>query len=171
MKHTIVAKVVDEPGTLNRVASLFRRRAFNIESLTVGGSEDPRFARMTFVVDTAKVPARLVEANLRKLVCVVDIHDITHFKTVDRELAMVRVKCAPSERHEIADLIEIFRGRVVDVARESVIVEVTGDAAKIEGLVDLLRPRGILEMVRTGKVSLVRGTTAGAEEQPIAAAS
>lgn len=171
MKHTIVAKVVDEPGVLNRVASLFRRRAFNIDSLTVGGSEDPNYARMTFVVDAAKVPARLVEANLRKLVSVVDIHDITHVKTVDRELAMIRVRCAPSERHELADLIEIFRGRVVDVARESVILEVTGEADKIEGLVDLLRPRGILEMVRTGKVSMVRGTTTAAEAQPVAAAS
>jgi acetolactate synthase-1/3 small subunit len=171
VKHTIVAKVVDEPGVLNRVASLFRRRAFNIDSLTVGASEDPNFSRMTFVVDAARVPARLVEANLRKLVDVVDIHDITHAKTVDRELAMIRVKCSPSERHELADLIEIFRGRVVDVARESVILEVTGDAEKIDGLLDLLRQRGVLELVRTGKVSMVRGTTAAAQEQPVAVAS
>ncbi len=160
MKHTLVARVQDQPGVLNRVASLFRRRAFNIDSLTVGQSEAQGFSRMTFVVDAARVPARLVEENLRKLIPVVDVHDVTHVPTVDRDLALIRIRCAPGERAEIAGLVEIFRGKVVDVAAESVIVEVTGDASKVDGLVELLRPRGILEMVRTGKVAMVRGAAA-----------
>jgi acetolactate synthase-1/3 small subunit len=157
VKHTLVARVQDQPGVLNRVASLFRRRAFNIDSLTVGQSEAPGFSRMTFVVDAARIPARLVEENLRKLIPVADVHDVTHVPTVDRDLALIRVRCAPGERAEIAGLVEIFRGKVVDVAADSVIVELTGDAGKLDGLVELLRPRGILEMVRTGKVAMVRG--------------
>jgi acetolactate synthase-1/3 small subunit len=161
MKHTLVARVQDQPGVLNRVASLFRRRAFNIESLTVGGSEAPDYSRMTIVVDTAKAPAHLVAANLRKLIPVVDVTDVTHVPTVDRDLALIRVQCDPASRSEIADLISIFRARIVDVAQDSVIVEITGAEEKVSGLVELLRPRGILEMVRTGKVAMVRGTAAG----------
>ena len=159
MRHTLVARVQDEPGVLNRVASLFRRRAFNIESLTVGQSEMKDFSRMTVVVDTARVPARLVEESLRKLVPVMEVRDVTELPTVDRDLALIRVRCAPADRGEVAQLADIFRGRLVDVAPESVIVEVTGDGAKVDGLVELLRPRGILEMVRTGKVAMLRGVT------------
>lgn len=162
MRHTLVARVQDEPGVLNRVASLFRRRAFNIESLTVGQSEMKDYSRMTVVVDTARVPARLVEESLRKLVPVAEVRDVTELPTVDRDLALIRVACAPADRAEVAQLAEIFRGRVVDVAPESVIVEVTGDGAKVDGLVELLRPRGILEMVRTGKVAMLRGVTPSA---------
>jgi acetolactate synthase-1/3 small subunit len=170
MKHTLVAKVADQPGVLNRVASLFRRRAFNIESLTVGGSEDQDFSRMTLVVDTARTPANLVAANLRKLIPVVEVTDVTHVPTVDRDLALIRVRCKPADRAEIASLVDIFRGRIVDVGADSVIVEVTGDLEKVDGLVDLLRPRGILEMVRTGKVAMVRGTATNGEAA-VAAAS
>jgi acetolactate synthase I/III small subunit len=169
VKHTLVAKVTDQPGVLNRVASLFRRRAFNIDSLTVGHTETPEFSRMTIVVDTARVPAPIVEANLRKLVPVVDVVDVTHMATVDRDLALIRVTCAPAERAELASLVEIFRGRIVDVARDSVIVEVTGDEEKVDGLVELLRPRGIVEMVRTGKVAMVRGSVS--ETKPAAHAA
>ncbi len=169
MKHTLVAKVMDQPGVLNRVASLFRRRAFNIDSLTVGHTETPEFSRMTIVVDTAKVPAPIVAANLRKLIPVAEVVDVTHMATVDRDLALIRVRCAPSERAELASLVEIFRARIVDVARESVIVEVTGDEDKVDGLVDLLRPRGIVEMIRTGKVAMVRGSAA--EAKPAASAA
>ena len=100
MKHTLVAKVADQPGVLNRVASLFRRRAFNIESLTVGPTETDNVSRMTIVVDTARVPAHIVEANLRKLVPVMDVTDVTHTPTVDRDLALIRVTCSPAERAE-----------------------------------------------------------------------
>jgi acetolactate synthase-1/3 small subunit len=167
VKHTLVAKVMDQPGVLNRVASLFRRRAFNIESLTVGHTETEDVSRMTIVVDTARVPAPVVAANLRKLIPVAEVVDVTHLPTVDRDLALIRVRCAPEERAETASLVEIFRARIVDVAAESVIVEVTGDEQKVKGLVDLLRPRGIMEMVRTGKVAMVRGSVAE-QERPAA---
>src|SRR5512142_1114028 len=166
MKHTLVALVEDQPGVLNRVASLFRRRAFNIESLTVGHTETDDMSRMTIVVDTAKVPAPIVAANLRKLIPVAEVVDVTHLPTVDRDLALIRVRCCAEDRAEIASLAEIFRARIVDVAVESVIVEVTGDEQKVNGLVDLLRPRGIMEMVRTGKVAMVRGSVA--EQKPAA---
>jgi len=167
MRHTLVARVRHQPGVLSRVAGLFRRRAFNIDTLTVGGSEAPDMARMTIVVDTLRTPAALVAANLRKLVPVMDVTDVTHLPTVDRDLALIRVRCTPAERTELAGLVDIFRGRVVDVGPESVIVEITGDEEKVSGLVDLLRPRGLLEMVRTGKVAMVRGSVAAAE--PLAA--
>jgi acetolactate synthase-1/3 small subunit len=163
VKHTLVARVQDQPGVLNRVASLFRRRNFNIESLTVGHSEAQDFSRMTIVVDTARAPARLVEENLRKLIPVAEVKDVTHIPTVDRDLALIRVRCEPAARAEMAQLTEIFRGKIVDVAQDSVIVEVTGDEGKVDGLLELLRPRGILEMVRTGKVAMVRGTAASQE--------
>ena len=169
MKHTIVAKVADQPGVLNRVASLFRRRAFNIESLTVGGSEAKDFSRMTLVVDTARSPAHLVAANLRKLVPVVEVTDVTHMPTVDRDLALIRVRSQAAERAEIASLVDIFRGRIVDVGQDSVIVEVTGDLEKVDGLVELLKPRGILEMVRTGKVAMLRGIATNGDANDAAA--
>jgi len=162
MRHTLVARVQDEPGVLNRVASLFRRRAFNIESLTVGQSETKDYSRMTVVVDTARVPARLVEESLRKLVPVSEVKDVTELPTVDRDLALIRVSCAAADRGEVTQLADIFRGRIVDVAPDSVIIEITGDGAKVDGLVELLRPRGILEMVRTGKVAMLRGVTPAA---------
>ena len=170
MKHTLVARVQDQPGVLNRVASLFRRRNFNIESLTVGHSEQADFSRMTIVVDTAKAPAKLVEENLRKLIPVAEVKDVTHVPTVDRDLALIRVRCEPNSRAEMAQLVEIFRGRIVDVASDSVIVEITGDEGKVDGLVELLKPRGILEMVRTGKVAMVRGLVSAQEAtRPMAA--
>ena len=166
MMHTRVARVQDQPGVLNRVASLFRRRAFNIASLTVGGSETPEFSRMTIVVDTAKAPAHLVAHHLRKLVPVVEVTDVTHVPTVDRDLALIRVKCTPAERGELSSLTDIFRGRIVDVGADSVIVEVTGDVDKVDNLVELLRHRGIVEMVRTGKVALVRGSVTSNQAAP-----
>lgn len=158
--HTFVVHVENKPGVLTRVASLFRRRAFNIDSLTVGRTEKPDVSRMTIVVDTARVPAHLVAANLRKLVPVTEVRDVTHVPTVERDLALIRVRCDPAARAELSGLVSIFRARIVDVGGDSVIVEITGDKEKVDGLVDLLRPRGILEMVRTGKVAMVRGGTA-----------
>jgi acetolactate synthase-1/3 small subunit len=169
VKHTLVAKVMDQPGVLNRVASLFRRRAFNIDSLTVGHTEDKEFSRMTIVVDTARVPAPIVAANLRKLIPVAEVVDVTHLPTVDRDLALIRVRAKPQERAELASLVDIFRARIVDVSAESVIVEVTGDEQKVDGLVELLRPRGILEMIRTGKVAMVRGSLAEIKQDAPAA--
>lgn len=160
MKHTLVALVQDKPGVLNRVASLFRRRAFNIESLTVGHTDQPHVSRMTIVIDSDNTSAQLVEANLAKLVNVIDIQDVTNQETISRDLALIKVRVDAAGRAEIAQLAEIFRAKIVDVANDSVVVEVTGDEDKIDGLVELLRPKGILEMVRTGRIAMVRGNQA-----------
>ena len=161
MKHTLVALVEDKPGVLNRVASLFRRRAFNIESLTVGRTHLPDVSLMTILVDTEYTPASLVEANLAKLINVLDVKDVTHTPTVMRDLALVKVRADASDRAEIAQLVEIFRAKIVDVAVDSVIVEATGDEDKINGLVELLSSKGIIEMVRTGQVAMARGNGNG----------
>ena len=159
MKHTLVALVEDKPGVLSRVASLFRRRAFNIESLTVGRTHESHVSRMTILVDTEQTAPNLVEANLAKLINVIDVQDVTHLPTVMRDLALIKVHADASALAEINQLADIFRAKIVDVASDSVIVEVTGDEDKITGLVDLLRPRGIVEMVRTGQIAMVRGGT------------
>lgn len=158
MKHTLVALVEDKPGVLNRVASLFRRRAFNIESLTVGHTDQPHISRMTIVIDSDMTSAHLVEANLSKLVNVLDVQDVTALDTISRDLALIKVRADAAARAEIAQLAEIFRAKIVDVAPDSVVVEATGDEDKVDGLVELLRAKGILEMVRTGRVSMVRGS-------------
>lgn len=158
MKHTLVALVEDKPGVLNRVASLFRRRAFNIESLAVGHTDQPQISRMTIVIDSDTTNAHLVEANLAKLVNVLDVQDVTGMDTISRDLALVKVRADATTRAEIAQLVEIFRAKIVDVASDSVVVEVTGDEEKIDGLVELLRPKGILEMVRTGRIAMLRGS-------------
>ena len=151
MKHTFVIYVEDKPGVLNRVASLFRRRAFNIESLTVGHTEKPGVSRMTVLVDSDAHGARRLEANLYKLVNVLRVHDITPEAAVYRELAMVKVSTGtPDTRSHVMQLVDVFRARVVDVAPDAVIIETTGTEEKINGLLEVLRPYGILELVRTG---------------------
>jgi acetolactate synthase-1/3 small subunit len=160
MQHTLIALVENKPGVLNRVASLFRRRNFNIESLSVGQTERSDISRMTIVTDD-RVDARQVEANLYKLVNVIDVQDVTNQSAITRDLALIKVKCPPERRTEVASLTDIFRAKIVDVAKDSVIVEIAGTEDKIEGLVELLRPIGILEMVRTGQVAMMRGTGVG----------
>jgi len=159
MKHTLIALVEDKPGVLNRVASLFRRRNFNIESLTVGHTAEPGVSRMTIVVDASKTGVYLVEQNLYKLVNVIKVQDVTEEPTVMRDLALIKVQTTPETRGEIMQLTDVFRARIVDVAANSVIVEVTGTEEKIDSLAELLRPFGILEMVRTGRVAMVRGAS------------
>jgi len=160
MQHTLIALVENKPGVLNRVASLFRRRNFNIESLSVGQTERSDISRMTIVTDD-RVDARQVEANLYKLVNVIDVQDVTNQPAITRDLALIKVNCPPERRTEVASLTDIFRAKIVDVAKDSVIVEIAGTEDKIEGLVELLRPIGILEMVRTGQVAMMRGTGVG----------
>lgn len=157
MQHTLIALVEDKPGVLNRVASLFRRRAFNIESLTVGHTELPGVSRMTIVVNGEDVPIERLTAYLYKLVNVIQIDDLTRTPSVNRDLAMIKVKAVPENRTHIMQTVDVFRARIVDVTNESFIVEVTGDEEKINGLVEVLRPFGIIEMVRTGMVSMSRG--------------
>lgn len=168
MIYTFIALVENKPGVLNRVASLFRRRNFNIESLAVGRTEDPAVSRMTVVVDcqNGELDAQRIESNLYKLVNVIDVQDVTHRPSVTRDLALIKVKVAPEKRAEVNGLAEIFRARIVDVAADSVIVEITGTEDKIEGMIELLRPIGIVEMVRTGQVAMTRGVTDGVRRVP-----
>jgi len=166
MQHTMIALVENKPGVLNRVASLFRRRNFNIESLNVGRTERSDVSRMTIVIDSQVDNARRVETNLYKLVNVIDVQDLTNQPTVSRDLALIKVHASPDRRGEVANLASIFRGRIVDVAEDSVIVEVTGTEDKIEGLTELLRPLGIQEMVRTGQVAMLRGNSSGVRHTP-----
>jgi len=166
MQHTMIVLVENKPGVLNRVASLFRRRNFNIESLNAGRTENPAVSRMTIVMDSEALDARKVEANLYKLVNVIDVQDVTNQPVVSRDLALIKVKASPDQRAEIANLAAIFRARIIDVAPDSVIVESTGTEDKIESLLELLKPIGILEMVRTGQVAMMRGDALGVRHTP-----
>lgn len=158
MQSTLVALVEDKPGVLTRVASLFRRRDYNIESLTVGHTENPGVSRMTIVVDSSRTNVEKVAQNLYKLVNVIQVEDVTEQPNVLRDLALIKVQAdGGGRRSEIMQLVDTFRARVVDVALDSLMVEVTGTEDKIDGLVDVLRPYGIVEMVRTGRVAMARG--------------
>jgi acetolactate synthase-1/3 small subunit len=159
MQHILVALVEDKPGVLNRVASLFRRRAFNIESLTVGHTEKAGISRMTIVVDSDQTDAERVVAYLYKLVNVIQVEDLVSVPSVRRDLAMVKVTATAENRSEIQQLVDVFRARIVDVTNNSLIIEITGDEEKINGFVELLRPIGIIEMVRTGAVVMARGVS------------
>jgi acetolactate synthase-1/3 small subunit len=158
-KHTIVALVEDRPGVLDHMASLFRRRGFNIESIAVGHSEVPHLSRMTLVVNGTNTMVEQVRKQLDKVVDVVKVSDITGDKVIARELALVKVKANSSTRSEIMQIVDIFRANIVDVAADSVTVEVTGDEAKIDSLLDLLRGFSIKELARTGRIALTRGET------------
>ena len=145
MLNTFVVYVENKPGVLNRVASLFRRRAFNIESLTVGHTDKPGISRMTIVVDTDEQGAKRAEANLYKLVNVLLVNNVTSSASVMRDLAMIKVAATADTRSHLLQLVQVFRARVVDVAPESVIIEITGTEEKIDGLLEVLRPFGIVE--------------------------
>jgi acetolactate synthase-1/3 small subunit len=160
MIHTFAVYVDDKPGVLNRVASLFRRRAFNIESLTVGHTEKPGVSRMTVVVDTDAYGARRLEAHLYKLVPVLRVEDITHAPSIARDLALIKVAATGEARTHVMQLVEVYRARIVDVGPESLVIETTGTEDKIDSLVEVLRPYGVTELVRTGRVSMVRGIAA-----------
>jgi len=155
--HTFTVYVEDRPGVLNRVASLFRRRGFNIHSLAVGHSETPGVSRMTVVVQTDAGGAQRVQAHLYKLIHVVRVEDITDRPAVVRDLALIKVSADAQNRPSILQLAEVFGARVVDVAPASLVIEMAGSEAKIDGLLDVLRPHGVLEMVRTGRVAMARG--------------
>ena len=155
--RTFVAYVEDQPGVLNRIASLFRRRNFNIVSLNVGRTNQAGVSRMTMEVEADDDKAVRIEANLYKMVNVLSVEDITHKSNVSRDLVLIKVKATPDKRSEIFQLCEVFRAHFIDVHPETLIVEVTGTQDKIEGLVQMLAPFGILEMVQTGTVAMTRG--------------
>lgn len=162
MLITYVVQVADKPGVLNRVASLVRRRGYNIESLTVGHTSTPGVSRMTLVVDADPGAAARIEANLYKLVHVQSVENVTAVPTVFRHLALIKVATTPETRTQVMQLVDVFRARIVDVAPDSLIVEVTGTDEKVDSLLEILRPFGLLEVAKTGRVAMSRGQLARA---------
>ena len=155
--QTLVAYVENKPGVLNRVSSLARRLAINIDSLTVGPTENEEIARMTIVAHTDEKGAHRLEASLEKLVDIRLAENISDRALLERDLALIKVSADQQNRPHLMELIKVFRARVVDVAPESLIVEVSGAVEKIDGLLEVLRPFGVLEMARSGRISMTRG--------------
>lgn len=156
-KHVLSILVENEPGVLARISGLFARRGYNINTLAVGPTDDDRISRITLTIDGAEHPIDQVTKQLHKLVHVLKIRDLEPHDTVARELALFKVDADAHTRQEISQLSEIFHGRVVDVARKSITVEVTGSDEKIEAFESLVRPFGLIEMVRTGEIAVQRG--------------
>jgi len=157
MRHTLAVMVENNPGVLARVAGLFSRRGFNIDSLAVGRTENPEVSRMTIVVEGDQRVLEQVTKQLHKLVDVIKISDVTTERYVDRELVMIKVSASPSQRGEIMQIADIFRARIVDLGAKSITVECTGNDGKINAFEESLRPYGIKELVRTGKIAMLRG--------------
>jgi acetolactate synthase-1/3 small subunit len=156
--HTLSVLVLNRPGVLSRVSGLFTRRGFNIESLAVGTCEEPDLSRITIVVIGDDAQVEQVIKQLNKLIDIVKVSDITENETVDRELALIKVTAeAGSSRAEVMQIADIFRAQIVDVGSKSVVLEVTGGSSKIDALENLLRQYGVKELVRTGKISMLRG--------------
>jgi acetolactate synthase-1/3 small subunit len=160
-RRTLVVLMEDRPGVLSHVSNLFRRRNYNIESLTVGHSETPGISRMTVVVHANDAVLEQVMKQLYKLINVTKVSDITDDAAVIRELALIKVHAMPASRAEIKQLVDIFRAQIIDVAHESMTVEVTGTEDKIDSMIEMLRPFGLKELTRTGRVAMVRGLTHG----------
>lgn len=157
-KHTLVALVENKPGVLNRVASLFRRRNFNVDSLTVGRTHKAHISRMTIVVDTKRADARIIAANLRKLVNVIDVQVVSEEPHVSRDLALIKVRTDDVEsRNKVTLVCDKYPARIVDIGTKVAIVEISAQEDIVEALIEDLRPIGILEMVRTGVVAMGRG--------------
>ncbi|HXK32726.1 MAG TPA: acetolactate synthase small subunit [Dehalococcoidia bacterium] len=157
--HTIVALVENRPGVLNKIASKWRQRGFNIESLTVGHSETPGLSRMTFTVDGAAHDIEQVTKQLFKVIEVVKVSDVSEEKVVARELALIKVNAAREDRGAIIEIGNMFRANIVDVGTDSLVLEATGNEEKIDALLSMLEPFGVRELVRTGRVAMVRGGT------------
>ena len=156
-RRTLVALMEDKPGVLSHVTNLFRRRNYNIESLTVGHSESPGISRMTVVVRADDAIVEQVIKQLYKLISVTKVSDITDDAAVVRELALIKVHATTTNRGDIKELVDIFRAQIIDVCHESVVVEITGTEDKVDSLIEMLRPFGIKELTRTGRVAMVRG--------------
>jgi len=165
-KHALVAMVNDKPGVLNRIASLFRRRGFNIESIAVGHSEMTGVSRVTIIVDGTTPQVEQVRKQLEKEIDVIKVLDVTGNNTITRELALIKVKTADN-RSEVMQIVDIFRANIVDVSSDSVTIEVTGDNNKVESLYRLLKGFGIKEIARTGAIAMTRGNagSSGAEDR------
>jgi acetolactate synthase-1/3 small subunit len=164
-KHTLVAIVQDKPGVLNRMASLFRRRGFNIESIAVGHSEVAHLSRVTIIINGSNAMVEQVRKQLDKLIDVVKVSDISGDNITMRELALVKVKASSATRSEIIEIADIFRANIVDVASDSLTIEITGDEDKIESMLKLLKGFGVKEIARTGRVAMVRGALGGVPKE------
>ncbi|MFL5778581.1 MAG: acetolactate synthase small subunit [Chloroflexota bacterium] len=164
-RHVLVALVLDKPGVLNRVASLMRARNFNIDSLAVSHTDKPEISRMTLTLHGDDVAVEQAAKQLYRLIDVLKVQDVTSEPTVEHELALVKVRATDSDRAEVLKLVELSRGRVVDVAEGSIVVEVTGTESEVDGFVSLVRTYGIKELVRTGAVVMSRG--AGSIEEAL----
>ena len=160
MKHTIALIVENKPGVLVRIAGLFSRRSFNIDSLTVGATDKPDYSRMTITVEGDEEVLEQVTKQLNKLINVIRVSELAPEESVERELAIIKVAAKKEDRSEIMQIVSVFRAKIIDVSPRSIIVEVTGSEDKVEAMVRLLRQFGIKEMARTGKVSMVRGSRA-----------
>jgi len=158
MRHVISILVENEFGVLARVAGLFSGRGFNIESLSVAETLDPTVSRITLVTRGDDQVLEQMEKQLNKLICVIKVGDFTATEHVERELVLIKVRADERTRGELANIVDIFRAKIIDVSRESYVVEITGAEEKVSALVELLKPLGILEIVRTGKVAMYRGT-------------
>jgi acetolactate synthase-1/3 small subunit len=157
MRHTLSVLVENKPGVLARIAGLFRRRGFNIESLAVAPTDDPRFSNMTIVVDLEGKPLEQVTKQLHKLVNIIKISDLDPSEAVIRELALIKVNATPETRAQILEIVNIFRAKIVDVSRNTLTIETTGAEDKIMALIGLLKTYGIKEVASTGRVALKRG--------------
>lgn len=157
MEHTVAVLVENQSGVLTRISSLFSRRGFNIQSLSVGETEDENISRITLVVEGDHQIVEQVMKQLNKVIPVYKVSNITEDPTVSRGLAFIKVKSSEKTRSEIIQMVDVFRGEVVDVSKDSIMIEITGDEDKIEALQELLQPYGIEEMVRTGKIAMARG--------------
>jgi len=157
LKHTLSVLVENKPGVLARVAGLFSRRGFNIDSLAVGVTDKPEISRMTVVVDVEEHSLEQVYKQLNKLINVIKVIDLPDDNSVQREMVLAKVKAEPRNRAEIIEIVEIFRGKIVDLGSGTLSVEVTGPGSKLRAFEDLLRPYGLVEMVRTGTIALPRG--------------
>ncbi len=164
MRHTLAVLVENHFGVLARVAGLFSRRGFNIESLAVGPTEDPTISRMTIIVEgDVRMRDQMVN-QMNKLIDVISVQALAPEATVGRELALIKVRANPRNRSEIMQIVDVFRGQVVDVGKESLMIELTGDESKVGALLEVLAEYGVLEVARTGAVALARGTSGVAGE-------
>ncbi|MFH1833880.1 MAG: acetolactate synthase small subunit [bacterium] len=157
MKHTLSVLVENKPGVLTRVAGLFARRGFNIDSLVVAETEDPAVSRMTITVDEQDQPVEQVTKQLHKLINVIKITDMDPAGSVERELLLIKVKADAQSRSEIMQIVEIFRAKIVDVRSEVILIEMTGTREKVGAFMDLIGPFGVVELMRTGRIAMSRG--------------
>jgi acetolactate synthase-1/3 small subunit len=157
MRHVLSALVQNQPGVLAHVSGMLASRGFNIDSLAVGETEEPQLSRMTFVVHGDDNVLDQVRKQLDKIVSIVRVDDISSENYVERDLMLIKVVAPPEKRTEIALLVEMFRGRVVDISHDNLMMEIAGQEGKVVAFIDLMRPYGIIELARTGRIALVRG--------------